>query len=99
MSWGTPEEVERRRRILVAVWAYAYEVMNDQLVGDDVWQAECDAINLDQETGHDLLDFWFSENFDPSTGSWVNSHPEKDGLHRVYMRMKNREQSRGPEEF
>lgn len=87
--WGSPSEIETRRRILVSVWAYAYayEVMNDQLVGDDIWERECLAINLDQETGNDELDFWFSENFDPSTGQWVNNHPDKDGLHKWYMRM------------
>jgi hypothetical protein len=87
MAWGTPQEVERRRRILIAVWAYAYEMMNDQLVGDDIWERECLAINLDQETGDDSLDFWFSENFDPSTGQWVHDHPNKDGLHKWYLRM------------
>ena len=88
MPWGSPEEIERKRRINVAVWAYAYEFMDDQLVGDDIWEAECLAINLEQETGDDALDFWFSENFDPSTGQWVHNHPNLDGLHRRYMRIK-----------
>lgn len=101
MPWGSPEEIERRRRIRLCVWAYAYEVMNDQMVGDDIWERECLAADINVVTNNESydtscrlrnkpvhdFDYWFSENFDPSTGSWVHSHPDLDGLHDLYMRM------------
>lgn len=87
-DWGSPVEIERRRRILVSVWAYAYEIMNDPIVSDAKFDSECRAVNLDQGTEDDSLDFWFSENFDPDTGQWVNDHPNKEGLHKWYTRMR-----------
>ncbi len=40
-AWGTPAEVERRRRILLALWAYAYEC-GDPLVEDAEYDSEWD---------------------------------------------------------
>jgi hypothetical protein len=85
--WGSPQEIERRRRILVSVWAYAYEIMDDPIVSDSVFDTESRAIDLNKETGDDALDFWFSENFNPDTGQWVHDHPDKTGLHKWYLRM------------
>jgi len=76
-SWGTPEEIERRRRIRVAVWAYAYEVLGEELAPDALFDAEIYAIQPKVSTGHDVLDKFFrSKRFSKFTGQWVHSHPE-----------------------
>lgn len=68
----TPVEVERRRRIMVSVWAYSYEMLNPpvSLVDDHVFDAECYllAAGLRVDTDRLDLDYWFRGAFDPSTG-------------------------------
>ena len=39
-AWGSPVEVERKRRINLALWAYAYEVQDDPLVDDATFDRE-----------------------------------------------------------
>lgn len=89
-EWGTAEEVERRRRINLAVWAFAYEVMDDPLVDDATFDRESQLVDLAQDTGDDELDLWFMENFDPSTGSWVQGHPNLEGLEKIYNKKRSR---------
>jgi hypothetical protein len=81
------KSVETKRRICVSVWAYAYERMDDSLVPDHVYDAEClqAAENLHIDTDRPDLDLWFRENFDASTGMWVNTHPELTKLHALYL--------------
>lgn len=84
---------ERRRRINVAVWAYAYEVMDDPLVSDEEFDSECALVDLKLSTSYKgkdnrAIDRWFRENFEPHTGMWVHNHPDKDGLHLIYQYMK-----------
>jgi hypothetical protein len=43
MEWGSEIEIERKRRINVSLWAYAYERESDSLVSD----AECLKITLE----------------------------------------------------
>jgi hypothetical protein len=76
---------EVRRRIMVAVWALAYEVYDDSLVADHVFDAECAKVDLSIDTPRPDLDAWFRENFDPCTGQWVWAHPEREGLFRIYL--------------
>lgn len=78
--WGSPVEVERRRRINVAAWAYAYEVDNNPIVDDDTFDREARLINPSIDTGHDILDAFFRAEFSPHTGMWVHRHPEKHKL-------------------
>ncbi len=87
-SWGTPVERERRRRIQVAVWAYAYEVHDESLVPDAVYDRVCREVDVSVDTGRPDLDAWFRSEFDPSTGFWVHSHPDRDGaLAALYRRL------------
>ena len=86
MSWGTPKEIETRRRIRVCVWAYAYEIMNDLIVTDAVFDVECYQVNLAIETDRLDLDYWFRAHFQPDTGMWIHKHPELDKIHNIYMR-------------
>ncbi len=86
-------EVEIRNRILVAVYAYAYEAMDDCLVDDRAWDALALSVRPETRTsyrGRDnrALDRFFREEFSPDTGLWVHRHPDKEGLKRIYRRLK-----------
>lgn len=86
--WGSQVEIERRRRIKVALWAYAYEIMCDSLVSDHVFDKECALIDVTLDTGHPILDTWFREQYDKCTGNWIHSHPEKDKIAKLYEEYK-----------
>lgn len=86
-TWGSPVEIERRRRILLSVWAYAYEMMDVSLVDDHTFDAECLKVNLLIATGNKKLDKWWRSNFDPSTGMWVRNHPEQGRLRQIAERI------------
>lgn len=76
---------ETHRRIKLAVWAYAYEVVGTPAVPDAVFDAECARVDLSRSTGRPDLDLWWRQNFDPSTGMWVLGHPELDKVARLHM--------------
>jgi hypothetical protein len=83
VSWGTPIEIERRRRIRVALWAYAYEILDDPFVPDARFDEECLLVQPDMDTGHTVLDRFFRTHFKPYTGQWVRRHPELKKLDRL----------------
>lgn len=85
LGWGNPVEVERRRRIRLSVWAYAYEIADDPLVSDTVFDTVARASEPDIDTGH--LDDWWRIMFNPSTGLWIHSHPELDKVKQTYERI------------
>lgn len=66
MTWGTPIEIERRRRIHVAAWAYAYEVESDPVVDDETFDREALLIKPEIGTGNDELDAFFRAEFAPT---------------------------------
>lgn len=82
----TPLEAEKQRRICVAVWAYAYEYLSASIVSDAKFDAVCREIDLTQATDNAVMDIWFCENFNPSTGSWVGKHPHQKRLHELACR-------------
>lgn len=86
--WGSPVEREIKRRIQVAVWAYAYEFMSDSLVSDHKFDQTCLEIDLSIKTGNKEMDQWFEENFDPSTGQWIWRHPNIMGIERIYRMLR-----------
>lgn len=88
MTWGTDEEVERRNRVRLSVWAYAYELQNDTLASDEAFDKLALLIRPEVSTGNKKLDRFFRTHFDPSTGMWVRKHPDLKGLHRTYVRLK-----------
>lgn len=88
MTWGSPEEVERRNRIRLATWAYAYEMLDDPVATDAEFDALCLAIRPEMSTGNPKLDAFFKRHFSPATGMWVRLHPDQRGLHRTYLRLK-----------
>lgn len=89
MTWGSEAEVERRRRILLSVWAYAYEVRDDPLVDDGKFDEECSLVDTWVLTGNDRLDNFFMKHFDSSTGMWIRNHPELDRIKQLYDRVKD----------
>lgn len=82
----TTIEIERRRRIKVSLWAYAYEIENHSIVDDMRFDLECYQLNLSLDTGNPQLDFWFRANFEPCTGMWIHKHPKLDGIKNIYWR-------------
>jgi len=79
---------ETRTRIKVAVAAYAYEVMDDPIMSDAEFDRLARAIRPSVMTGNFACDMFFATAFDPSTGSWVRSHPGYGKLHGLYLMTK-----------
>lgn len=77
-------EQEVKRRIDIAVWAYAYEVMDAPLVDDSVFDLECMFVDLTVRTGNVVMDTFFEQEFNPSTGLWILKHPNIEGVKRIY---------------
>ena len=85
--YQTKQEIERRRRIRLSLWAYAYEMRGESLVSDKVFDEEARKVDLSVDTGNAKMDKWFKENFADYTGSWIGKHPELDKLAALYERL------------
>lgn len=83
-AWGNPIEIERKRRINLTLWAYAYEIMDTPLADDSLFDAECRLSDPSIDTGR--LDDWWRACFNPSTGMWIHTHPELDRVKEYYER-------------
>ena len=83
-QWGSPVEVERHRRIRVAVWAWAYEMKSAPLVDDFTYDREALLIDPTIDTDNAEMDTFFRDTFSPHTGQWVLQHPNKAGLERYF---------------
>lgn len=78
-------EQERRNRIRIALWAYAYEA-GDPIVEDDVYDKIAKGINTDVTTDRPDIDKFFKENYASNTGMWVYQHPEIEKIKALYQR-------------
>lgn len=85
-----PAALERQRRIVLAAWAYAYEIDGNEVVDDARFDALAYLIDLGQGTGDDAMDEWWRANFQPYTGTWIHHHPDLPGVERVVRRMRGR---------
>jgi len=85
-TWGTPVEIERRRRISLSVATYAYEVLDRPFLSDAMWDVLASRIDRRMATGHPLLDEFFLTQFSAMTGMWIHDHPELDGVKAIYER-------------
>lgn len=85
-TWGTPRELEIRRRIQISVAAYAYEIADDPVMGDDVFDWFAQRVCPRMGTCHMLLDEFFVAHFSPMTGMWIHHHPDLVGIERVFNR-------------
>lgn len=84
--WGSPVERERRNRILLAVYAYAYEFCAHSIVSDAEYDALARTINPSIRTGHDSLDNFFATRYSADTGMWIYRHPEFHKVADLYER-------------
>jgi hypothetical protein len=85
----TPEAcTQRRTRIRLALAAYAYEFHADPIMSDANFDLLSNTVDVSVETGVPDLDWFFMEEFDPSTGQWIHKHPELDKLKSLYWRLK-----------
>lgn len=82
----TKVEIETHRRIMVSIWAYAYEFENVSLVNDHHFDAECRKVNPAIQTTRPDLDEFFRTQFHPDTGIWIQSHPELEKVKNTYNR-------------
>lgn len=81
---------ETRNRIRLSVAAYAYEYMNTSLISDEEFDKLAQSIDVKVNTRRSDLDAWFRTNFNPHTGMWINSHPEKEILRSIVMKILSR---------
>lgn len=86
----TKEELERRKRILVSIWAYAYEFESVSLVSDAEFDEVCKSIDKEVLTGNDKMDKFFKESFEAYTGQWIHSHPELEKIKKLYNKHFNK---------
>lgn len=89
-EWGSPVEVERRKRIFLSVAAYAYEFENDILMQDHEFDELAYSLDTSINTGDLVLDSFFREEFDPCTGQWIQQHPDIVGVEQAYKRRRAR---------
>lgn len=75
-AWGSPVEVETRRRIRLSIWAYAYEFLNVSIVSDEEFDREALLVDVKTKTGNKRLDDFFRLHFAAYTGQWVTKHPD-----------------------
>jgi hypothetical protein len=74
---------ERQRRILLAVWAYAYEFLCTPLVTDARFDAVSKRVDPKIKTGHKVLDKFFQKEFNADTGMWIHNHPLREDIGRI----------------
>lgn len=86
----------RRKRIMITIYAYAYEMKSDSLVDDYYYDNLSLEVDKDKEvdTGSAKYDKFFKEQFSPDTGMWIRKHPDLNNgkIERVYQLIKNRSQ-------
>jgi hypothetical protein len=85
----TPIETERRNRIRLSLFAYAYEFKNESLISDHEYDTLSRLINKSVKTGNKKLDKFFMTEFEPDTGMWIRKHPELDKLAAIFFMYKN----------
>lgn len=90
MSLTDNQVLQKRKRINVALWSYAYEVMDDPLVSDSVYDSACKEIDASIPTDNIEMDGFFRGEFNPSTGMWIYKHPNIDGLRQIYSKLTGR---------
>lgn len=84
-DWGSPIELEVRRRIRVSIAAYAYEMLDRPIMGDHEFDKLAQSIRPRVGTCHPLLDEFFVTRFSPMTGMWIHDHPELERIKSLYQ--------------
>ncbi len=83
-KWGTILELVVRARIQISVAAYAYELRNDPIMSDQIFDWLAVRVSRRLGTCHPIMDEFFATQFSPMTGMWIHNHPELDGIERIY---------------
>jgi len=80
----TPVEIERKRRINLALWAFAYEMKSTSLVSDAKFDSEAKLVDLSISTDNSVMDTFFKTHFQNFTGQWIHKHPQLDRIEKIY---------------
>lgn len=83
-GWGSPVELERKRRIVLSVAAYAYECCAESIMSDHDYDMMSLRVDLAMDTGRPDLDAFFRAEFNPSSGQWIRAHPNLSGVASLY---------------
>lgn len=86
LTWGSTIERERRNRILIAIYAYAYELRQRSLVSDTQYDSLARRIRPSIDTGHPACDLFFATHYSADTGMWIYRHPELSKIATLYER-------------
>lgn len=81
--YGDRVSLETRKRIRVAVAAWAYEVLDVSIMTDAEFDELAKSIDLSIDTRRPDLDKWYRKNFKSYTGSWVHGHPDRVRLNQI----------------
>lgn len=81
----TVQQEQIRIRSRVAVAAYAYEYLNQSIISDAAFDKLCLQVDSSIDTGHEVLDKFFTTEFKPDTGMWIHKHPEKELAGKVAL--------------
>lgn len=82
---------QKKLRIRVAIFAYAYEVLMESLIDDITYDDLAARIDTSIGTDRPDLDQWFKENYSEYTGSWVHKHPELSRIKEIAEGMVKRQ--------
>jgi len=77
-------EIERRNRIRLAIFAYAYEYKNHSLISDGDYDALSLKVDVKRKTGNAGLDRFWRQEFTASTGMWIRKHPHLERIEQIY---------------
>jgi hypothetical protein len=83
VSWGTEVERERHRRIKLSMAAFTYEYQNRSIMNDGDYDKLSKEINPTISTGDEMMDYFFRNSFDSSTGMWIHRHPGLDVIENL----------------
>ena len=75
---------EIRNRILIAVYAYAYEFRNESLIDDHEYDKLAQEIDVNISTNNMMLVKFFKDCYVSYSGSWILKHPEIEKIIEIY---------------
>lgn len=84
-KWGNSVEREIKRRIMISIYAFAYEIENDSLISDGEYDKLAMELDLEIRTGNKIMDRFFENEFDASTGMWIYKHPGLERIKELYF--------------
>lgn len=84
VKWGNSVEKEIKRRIKLSIAAYSYEFLDVSIISDAEFDKMSLEVDISVDTGNKLMDNFFKNHFDPSTGQWIRKHPQLDLIDKLY---------------